>query len=286
MQMDICWRDAKRQLICWPSASTARICGVRSVVGTIESAKMNRRKMFKLAAVMLSGVWAMNASANGFRLADQDAFATARGEAFVATADNASAIYYNPAGISQLEGFNLRGGAYGIYFNPTFTPPAPANTNTFRIAKQWAAVPQGFATYTPDDWPLSFGLGLYSPYGGNITWPQDTGFRSVAIDGSLTYFTINPVVALKLAPGLSIAAGAMVNYVDLETEQGLLGSEMPTNYFRFKGSGWSVGYNLGLLWQPIEQVSLGATFRSSATVGLNGQTEFEQYPLRRLGQIG
>ena len=46
--------------------------------------------------------------ANGFRLPDQDAFATARGEAFAATADNASAIYYNPAGISQLEGFNFR----------------------------------------------------------------------------------------------------------------------------------------------------------------------------------
>lgn len=62
---------------------------------------MNRRKMFKLAVVMLSGVCAMNAFANGFRLADQDAFATARGEAFVATADNPSAVYYNPAGITH-----------------------------------------------------------------------------------------------------------------------------------------------------------------------------------------
>ena len=51
---------------------------------------------------------AVNVSADGFRLPDQDAFATARGEAFAATADNASAIYYNPAGISQLEGFNFR----------------------------------------------------------------------------------------------------------------------------------------------------------------------------------
>ena len=55
-----------------------------------------------------------------------------------------------------------------------------------------------------------------------MSWPQDTGFRSVATEGSLTYVTINPVVALKLAPGLSIAGGAMVNYADLEMEQGLL----------------------------------------------------------------
>jgi long-chain fatty acid transport protein len=38
-----------------------------------------------------------------------------------------------------------------------------------------------------------------------------------------------------------------------------------------------VGYNLGLRWQPIDQISIGATFRSSATVTLKGHTEFEQF---------
>src|SRR5438093_6439788 len=50
----------------------------------------------------------------GTRIVDQDAAATARGEAFVATADNPSAIYYNPAGITQLDGFEARAGLYGI----------------------------------------------------------------------------------------------------------------------------------------------------------------------------
>jgi long-subunit fatty acid transport protein len=66
-------------------------------------------------------------------------------------------------------------------------------------------------------------------------------------------------------------------------EQGLLRTEQPlANFFRFKGDRWSAGYNLGLLWQPHQQVSLGATFRSSATVDLDGHTEFEQQPLRGL----
>ena len=222
----------------------------------------------------------MSVSADGFRLADQDAFATARGEAFAATADNASAIYYNPAGISQLEGFNFRGGVYGIYLDPTFTPPPPANSNTFHNANQYAAVPQLFSTYSLKDLPLSFGLGIYAPYGGNISWPQDTGFRTIATSGSLTYFTINPVAALKLAPSLSIAAGVMVNYANLETDQGLRTNSYPLiNFFKFNGAGWSVGYNLGLIWQPHQMVSLGATFRSSATVRLEGETDFEQQPV-------
>ena len=75
-----------------------------------------------LTIVVLAGSVA-SLSAAGFRLPDQDAFATARGEAFAATADNASAIYYNPAGISQLQGWNFRGGIYGIYLPLSYKSP-------------------------------------------------------------------------------------------------------------------------------------------------------------------
>src|SRR5215467_14238120 len=96
---------------------------------------------------------------NGLRLPSQDAFATARAEAFAATADNPSAIYYNPAGITQLDGSNLRAGIYGLYLDPTFTPPPPANTNRFHIDNKLAAAPQFFFTHTLEKLPLSYGLG-------------------------------------------------------------------------------------------------------------------------------
>jgi len=242
---------------------------------------MNRRNTLRLLALMVSGALAMKASANGFRLVDQDAFATARGEAFVATADNPSAIYYNPAGITQLEGNNIRGGLYGIYLDSSFRPPNTAanHGHTYNNQDNFAVVPRIFYTYTPKDMPVSFGLGVYAPYGGKTSWPQDTGFRSVAIDGSLTYLTINPVVAVKLPLNFSIGGGVMVNYANMELAQGLGKFQLPsTNFFRFTGDGWSVGYNLGLLWQPHEKVSIGATFRSSAKVALEGQTEFERLP--------
>jgi long-chain fatty acid transport protein len=244
---------------------------------------MSRRNTLRLLALMISGVLALKASANGFRLADQDAFATARGEAFVATADNPSAIYYNPAGITQLEGNELRGGLFGIYLDSTFSPPSsnPNHGHTYDNQDNLAAVPQIFYTYTPTNIPIpmSFGLGVYAPYGGKSSWPQDTGFRSVAVGGSLTYVTINPVVAVKLPFDFSIGGGVMVNYANMDLDQGLRPTQTPlTNFFRFSGDGWSVGYNLGVLWQPIKQVSVGASFRSSATVTLDGSTEFEQQP--------
>ena len=235
---------------------------------------------------MISGVLALKASANGFRLADQDAFATARGEAFVATADNPSAIYYNPAGITQLEGNNLRGGLYGIYLDPSYSPPAapqPAATLT-TVQDNLAAVPQIFYTYTPTNMPVSFGLGVYAPYGGNMSWPQDTGFRTVATGRLADLFD-------DQSGGGGEAAAIAFHWRRRDGElcehgYGTRPSyqfQLPlTNFFRFTGDGWSVGYNLGLLWQPHEKISLGATFRSSATVTLDGHTEFEQQPIRHI----
>ncbi len=63
-------------------------------------------------------LWAPRADALALRVPNQDASAIARGNAFVATADNPSAIYYNPAGITQLEGQNIQAGSLfylGIY---------------------------------------------------------------------------------------------------------------------------------------------------------------------------
>lgn len=236
-----------------------------------------------IIAVLISGRCAGRIFANGFSLLDQDAFAAGRGEAFVATADNPSAIYYNPAGIAQLDDNNLRGGIYGIYLNPTFSPlgSAPNSGDTYHSSYRLAAVPQGFYTHTFNGAPLSAGLGVYAPYGGSISWPQDTGFRTVATQGSLFYLTINPVVALKLPYGFFIGAGVMANYVDLEMEQGLLASQTPPNFFRFRGDGWSTGGNFGLLWQPIKEISVGATVRGVTQVTLDGHTTVEEQPIIR-----
>ena len=240
----------------------------------------NPRQFFWLLAILMTGEPFFKALANGFALPDQDAFATARGEAVVATADNPSAIFYNPAGITQLEGLYVRGGAYLLNYNTSFKPP-PGRFNsgqTYNEQDNFAAAPRIFITYTPTNAPVSFGLGVYAPFGGKTSWPQKTGFRSVALNGELTYITINPVVAWEIFPSLSMAAGPMVNYVDMNMEQGLDTFPQPVNYYRFNGTGWSAGYNLGLRWQALEQLSFGATFRSSAKVKLDGQTEFQEPP--------
>ena len=242
---------------------------------------MSKHPAKPLVALALS-LTPLVAAGNGLRLPSQDAFATARGEAFVATADNPSAIYYNPAGIAQLDGINLRSGIYGLYYDPTYQPPkgAPNAGKTYEIKKQFAASPQFFFSSKLKELPVSVGLGIYAPYGGAMSWPSDTGFRTVGTESSLTYIRINPAIAVKLGDQLSIGGGVMVDYAKIDLQQGLRPFPKPlVNHFQFSGDGYSVGYNAGVLWHPVEQISVGATFRSQTSFTMDGNTSIQQEPV-------
>ena len=79
---------------------------------------------------LLAMVLPKDVDAVGFRLPNQDPEAIARGNAFTATADNPSAIYYNPAGITQLKGENLSVGLYLISASTEFTSSSGAKAET------------------------------------------------------------------------------------------------------------------------------------------------------------
>ncbi len=66
-----------------------------------------------LAAVLLLSAQS-GLRANGFYIPVQDPFAASRGNAFAATADRPSAVYYNPAGLTQLDSRTAHVGVYGV----------------------------------------------------------------------------------------------------------------------------------------------------------------------------
>jgi len=148
----------------------------------------------------------------GFRLADQDAEATARGLAFAATADNPSAIYYNPAGITQLDGTRILTGSYAISFREKVTPAAAGSSSFTNTNQEFQLAPHLFITTKAKNSPFAFGLGIYSPYGLSVEYPDNTPFRTTARQGKIVYVAINPVVAWKIHQSLSLAAGPSFNY--------------------------------------------------------------------------
>lgn len=230
------------------------------------SPKRSDRRAAIAATLALLPALSQTALAGGYRLPDQDAFATARAEAFAATADNASAIYYNPGGLGQLRGNNFRAGAYSIWFQSSYEAPSGQDWET---DAEITPIPQFFYAYGCEDLPFTFGLGVYSPYGLSLKWPQDVPFRQIALEGNLTYMTVNPSAAWRITDQLSLGAGLTVNRGEAILKQGLapipLGDE-----FRFKGDGVDVGFNAGLFWQINSNFTFGATYRSEQTVDMDG----------------
>jgi long-chain fatty acid transport protein len=200
----------------------------------------------------------------GTALPDQDAFATARGNAFVATADDPAAVYYNPAGISQLEGMNTSLGAYGIVYGDKYNgPDGEINSKT-----QLAVLPQFFSTYSLPKYKLTLGLGSYSPYGLRMEWPDNSPLTHEGQMGQIEYLTLNPVVAYQILPSLSIAAGPTINYseADIKDNLGFI------NHFR--GRDMDVGYNVGILWHPLPEHSFGITYRSATEMHYEGHATY------------
>ncbi len=215
----------------------------------------------------------------GFRIPNQDAEATARGNAFVATEDNPSALYYNPAGITQLEGQNVQFGLHTISVNSHFTAATgnlEADTD-FEIQP----VPELYYVYSPKDYPLAFGLGVYVPFGLGLEWPEDVVFRNFAIEGRLQYVTVSPIAAWRINSALSIAAGPTVNFSTAMLRNGI--GLVPGDEFRFRGNGFAYGAKLGLLWQPHPQWSFGLSYFSPTTVKYRGNSTGKPFFSQKYG---
>jgi len=207
----------------------------------------------------------------GTRIATQDAEATARGNAFAATADNPAAIYYNPAGLMQLDGFNVEGGFYGIWPDESYKPlHGQAGASPTDAHEPFQIAPQFFMTYHPTDKQFSFGLGVYMPFGSRTEWPEDSSFRQAGFAGNLIDISINPTFAVQITRSLSLGLGISANYVQAELESGL--TSMPGDYFDIKGSGWALGGDAGLLWKPTPRQSIGFSYHSPMSAGLTGHT--------------
>jgi long-chain fatty acid transport protein len=200
----------------------------------------------------------------GFMLPNQDPEAIGRGDAFTATADDPAALYYNPAGITQLPGTQASIGIYAISPSTKYESPTGQTAST---DSRFQEVPQIYATTSLTNIPISLGLGVYVPYGLSLDWGVHAPFAAVAQSGSLLYACVNPVIAWKVCPTLSIAAGATINYSDAEFDRAL--TVFPT-LFKFTGNGWGYGYNAGILWQPLDQWSFGVNYRSSTRIMYDG----------------
>jgi long-chain fatty acid transport protein len=250
-----------------------------------------------LGLVLVPGI----AFGSGFGINEMDAKAVAMGGAFVAQADDPAAVYYNPAGIVQLNGTQVSAGVSVIIPHASFetdgnranlSPPLslwggpPAGTST-SIEDHTFYIPNAYVTQKMSD-RVSFGFGVFSNFGLATDWPDDWEGRFIVggTKADITSVSLNPVIAFRPVPQLSLAAGPVLQYVSIDLQyqvpnvlNGVGGTPttaaVPEATAKLSGDDWDWGWNVALLYWITDNLKFGASYRSQVQHSItNGDVKF------------
>ena len=224
-----------------------------------------------------------NAGAAGFYIQEQSV--SGLGSAFsgsVTNMDDPSTVYFNPAGMTKLEGTQTQAAAHLLIPSADLTDTG----STENIALGGGAisggdggnpydpspVPNFYATHAIND-RVWVGVGVSAPFGLANEYDENWFGRYDSIKTELTVIDIQPSVALKVSDELSIGGGVNIQHADAELTNAV--SDAAQGLGTLKGDDWSAGYTVGVQYKPVESTTIGASYRSAISHTLEGSSKVE-----------
>ena len=270
-----------------------------------------------LVAAITAAVLASTAQASGYKLNEQSA--AGAGNAYAgraAVVEDASVVFYNPAGMVKLERAEFTLGASYIHASGSFSPDSYTNGAGRKYTAEdmgpysdggdflsAATVPYGYFSMPIND-KFAAGFGIFVPFGTNTDYDDDFVGGVFADQTKLTSIEFQPAVAYRFNDQLSFGFGLDIAYmkgllskqVDTvpysEQLQGLNGGTGPfdttgtnrhfsnyrgfDNHYEVEGDDWAFGYNLSMMWDINADITLGITYRSQLDFELRGDSAFDK----------
>ncbi len=242
---------------------------------------MSHRKILRvslLSAICLSAL-ATGANAAGFYIQEQSV--KGLGSAFagsVTSIDDASTVYFNPAGMTKLDRAQVNGGVNLLI------PRADLDDDGSTFNGAAVGGDSGGNPYSPTPVPnlygvmpiidntLWAGIGVGAPFGLASDYGDDWFGRFDSVKTELEVINIAPSLAYKANEWLSIGAGVDIQYADAKLTSAV-SDTLAEGESSLKGNDWSVGYNVGVLIKPIETTEIGIHYRSAISHELDGKIE-------------
>jgi long-chain fatty acid transport protein len=214
------------------------------------------------------------ALAGGLALTEHGAAATGKANAFAGEANDPSALFYNPAGITQLPGTQVMIGASIIYLDSTFRSSTTGEST--QLQDQFPIVPHLYITHRFKglDERLSVGLGIFTPFGIIIDWPDNWQGRYASTDAKLRVTIYQPTVAFQATKELSLAAGLRIADVAAGFERKFGAAPFESKLRVHDLTANPIGWNVGLLYHVTDTTSVGLQFMSELQAKLNGSADF------------
>ncbi|MDX1572529.1 MAG: OmpP1/FadL family transporter [Methylophaga sp.] len=241
----------------------------------------------RLSLLVFLGAGASTVHAAGYALIEQSI--TGLGRAFsgsAAVADDASTIFFNPAGLTQLDSAELNLGMnfiapYAKFDNNGSSLPngTPLNGSDSGDAGENALVPNFYYAHPVND-KVVLGLGIGAPFGLVTEYGDNWVGRYHARKSDLKTININPSIGFKASEKLSLGAGINLQYADIELSQavdfgaGVGAPQTLDGQAKVLADDWSWGYNLGLTYQLTDATRVGVSYRSKITHDLKGKGKF------------
>lgn len=211
----------------------------------------------------------------GFAVLQQGSGPMAQGNAFVAQADDPSAVFFNPAGIAQFAGRQAYLGVTLVA--PRITYDGRGGSSEATVDKVYV-LPQIYATQQlSSQWYL--GIGIFSPFGLSTVWNGNWEGRYLATYSRLQTADFNPNITWK-AGGVSVSGGLNVLRADLRLRRKIPlvfpPVSLPDGESDLTGDALGYGYNLGLLYQVSDLWQLGLSYRSKIRLDFeDGDADFD-----------
>ena len=229
------------------------------------------RQLTLLAVIVLALVWSWPAVSEGagFALIQQGTAAMAQGNAFVAEADDPSAIYYNPAGLNQLK----KPQVYVATFLNRPDREFHGSNGDFSVTRPRLYESASFYLAVPTNDRVCLGLGYFSPFGLGTDWPASWTGRYITTYSRLRTYNVNPVISVKLIKNLSIAGGVDFLWSDVRLRRNSPLLPLVDGKSDLSGAGSGIGANFGLLYEPLQGVKLGLSYRTQIFVHHSGELQ-------------
>lgn len=215
------------------------------------------------AATAVFAAFASAANAGGFQLTEQSALALGRAYAGVGVdGSDVSGVYYNPATMTLHPGTQMQLGVVGIGLNLDY---ASNNGNNENGRKKPEVVPHAFVSHqlTDDAW---VGFALTVPFGLSTDYSNDWEQSGDGTSAMIKVIDFNPNFAYKLSDKVSLGAGFSYQYVEAklgfnwDNHPQLSNSLFGQSHLKVDGHAW--GWNVGMMWTPVETVRVGLSYRS------------------------
>ncbi len=221
------------------------------------------------AALVLTGVAAATSTAlaAGFQLTEQSSLGAGRAYAGAGiVGDDLSAVHYNPAGMTLLEGTRFQAGGVWIGINADYSSDISDESENGRLKGQM--IPAGYVTHQVND-QIWLGFAMTVPFGMGTEYSKNWEGADRGTNAKIYTFDMNPSIAWKVNDFLSIGGGISVQYAKAELGMGLSGM----GHGKVEADSWDWGYNFGLMISPTDKLRFGLAYRSSIEHNAEGDTK-------------